>query len=48
MSKDKSKLPKLQDKLKKLQAAQRVDDRKWQMQIDLIESQIQRIVKESR
>lgn len=45
---DLSKLPKLHDKLKELQAAQRVDHRKWQVQIDLIESEIQRIVRESR
>jgi len=45
---NKSKLSKLQTKLKTLQAAQRVDDRKWQMRIELIESEIKRIVKEEK
>jgi hypothetical protein len=42
-----SKLPQLQDKLKGLQAAQWVDNRKWQMQIDLVELEIERIVRGS-
>ena len=48
MKSNKSKLSKLQTKLKTLQAAQRVDDRKWQMRIELIESEIKRIVKEEK
>lgn len=42
---DLTKLPKLYQKLKELQSAQRVDDRKWQMQIDLVEMEINRIRK---
>ena len=40
---DVQRIPKLLQELKKLQAAQRVDDRKWQMKIDLIEMEIERI-----
>ena len=47
-SNDPNKLFKLQRKLKELQAAQRVDDRKWQMRIELVEAEIRRVVEGRR
>jgi hypothetical protein len=45
---DQSELPKLYVKLAELQAARRVDDRKWEMQIALVEIEIRRVTKEEQ
>jgi len=38
----------LYDKLKEFQAAQRVENRKWQMKIDLVEIKIKKLLKNQK